>query len=76
MAGPARSLIEGWRRRGLAYALLGRSLALLKERGMTSAQLGVDSENDNQALTLYERHRYEVDRSASEWHKPLELAGE
>ena len=63
---------RAWRRRGPAYALLGRSLALLKERGMTSAQLGVDSENDNQALTLYERHRYEVDRSASEWHKPLE----
>ena len=43
---------------------------------MTSAQLGVDAENDNQALTLYERHRSEVDRSASEWHTPLELAGE
>ena len=39
---------------------------------MTSAQLGVDSENDNDALTLYERHRYRADRSASEWHKPLE----
>ncbi len=60
-----------WRRRGLAYALLGRSLQQLRERGMTSAQLDVDAENDNKALTLYRRHRYEVDRSASEWHKPL-----
>jgi GNAT superfamily N-acetyltransferase len=60
-----------WRRQGLAYALLGRSLQQLKERGMTSAQLDVDAQNDNQALTLYQRHRYEVDRSASEWHKPL-----
>ena len=41
---------------------------------MTSAQLAVDSENENQALTLYQRHHYEVDRSASEWHKPLEAA--
>ncbi len=63
---------RAWRRRGLAYALLGRSLQQLKERGMTSAQLGVDSQNENRALALYERHRYQVDRSASEWHKPLE----
>ena len=65
---------RSWRRRGLAYALLGRSLQQLKERGMTSAQLAVDSENENQALALYQRHHYEVDRSASEWHKPLEAA--
>ena len=62
---------RAWRRRGLAYALLGRSLRQLKARGMTSAQLGVDSQNENRALSLYQRHRYEVDRSASEWHKPL-----
>ena len=54
--------------------LLGRALVRLREAGMTSAQLGVDSQNQNQALTLYERHRYAVDRSASEWHKPLEEA--
>jgi ribosomal protein S18 acetylase RimI-like enzyme len=64
---------RAWRRRGLAYALLGRALALLKERGMTSAQLGVDSQNEHRALSLYERHRFAVDRSASEWHKPLEI---
>jgi ribosomal protein S18 acetylase RimI-like enzyme len=63
---------RAWRRRGLAYALLGRSLEQLRERGMTSAQLFVDSENDDQVLTLYERHRYEVARSFSEWHKLLE----
>jgi GNAT superfamily N-acetyltransferase len=65
---------RGWRRRGLAYALLGRSLAQLRDRGMTSAQLGVDSENENQALTLYERHRFAVDRSSGEWHKPLDAS--
>jgi ribosomal protein S18 acetylase RimI-like enzyme len=61
-----------WRRRGLAFALLGRTLATLGERGMTSAQLDVDSENANQAQGLYERHGFVVDRSASEWHKPLD----
>jgi mycothiol synthase len=63
---------RAWRRRGLAYALLGRALERLRDRGMTSAQLGVDSQNENQALALYQRHRYAVDRSASEWHKPLD----
>jgi len=62
---------RSWRRRGLAYALLGRALQALKERGMTSAQLDVDSENANDALSLYRRHRFEVDRSSSEWHKSL-----
>jgi ribosomal protein S18 acetylase RimI-like enzyme len=60
-----------WRRRGLAGALLGEALVRLRERGMTSAQLEVDSENANQALGLYERHGFAVDRSSSEWHKPL-----
>jgi ribosomal protein S18 acetylase RimI-like enzyme len=60
-----------WRRRGLASALLGRTLVALRERGMTSAQLGVDSENEHAALTLYQRHGFEVVRSSSEWHRPL-----
>jgi GNAT superfamily N-acetyltransferase len=60
-----------WRRRGLARALLGRCLLRLKEQGMTSAQLDVDSANANDALSLYEGHRFAVDRGSSEWHKPL-----
>lgn len=61
-----------WRRRGLARALLGRALVRLHERGMTSAQLDVDSENPNRALGLYERHGFRVDHTSSEWRKPLE----
>jgi ribosomal protein S18 acetylase RimI-like enzyme len=61
-----------WRRRGLASALLGRCLVALRDRGMTSAQLGVDAENPNEALGLYQRHRFAVVRSETEWHRPLE----
>jgi mycothiol synthase len=43
-----------WRPRGLARALIGRSLLLLRERGMTSAALGVDADNSMGALGLYE----------------------
>ena len=42
-----------YRRRGLARALVARSLALLRDHGATSAYLGVDLQNPNQALTLY-----------------------
>jgi GNAT superfamily N-acetyltransferase len=61
-----------WRRRGLASACLGRTLAALRDRGMTSAQLGVDTDNPNDALTLYRRHRFESVHTETEWHKPLE----
>ena len=47
-----------WRRRGLARALIIRSLRLLKEQGMTEAALGVDAENPNKALHLYESCGY------------------
>lgn len=60
-----------WRRQGLARALLGRCLERLRERGMTSAQLAVDTQNPNDALTLYRRHRFEIDQASSEWHKPI-----
>jgi ribosomal protein S18 acetylase RimI-like enzyme len=63
---------RAWRRRGLASALIGRCLTRLRDRGMTSAQLGVDSQNPNQALSLYERHGFRVVTSSSEWHRPLD----
>lgn len=63
---------RAWRRRRLASALMGRALVRLRERGMTSAQLDVDTENANQALTLYERHGFVSDRQATEWHRPFD----
>lgn len=49
-----------WRRRGLAAALVARSLVLLRERGMRSAILGVDAENPTGALGVYERAGFQV----------------
>jgi GNAT superfamily N-acetyltransferase len=46
---------QPWRGRGLASALLARSLALLKAQGMEEAELGVDVENASRAHPLYER---------------------
>jgi mycothiol synthase len=50
-----------WRRRGLARALIARSLVLLRDRGMTSAALGVDADNPSGALGLYEAAGFAVE---------------
>ena len=63
-----------WRRRGLAGALVGRSLAFLRERGMTSAWLGVDADNPTGALGVYERAGFEVHLRSSAYHKPMETS--
>jgi mycothiol synthase len=62
-----------WRGRGLGSALVGRSLALLKERGMTSAWLGVDADNPLGALRLYEKAGFAVDTRAAAYRKPMEV---
>lgn len=49
------SVRRPWRGRGLAGALIARSLAIHRDRGMTVAALGVDAENATGALQLYER---------------------
>jgi mycothiol synthase len=62
-----------WRGRGLASALVGRSLQLLRERGMTSATLGVDADNPNGALRLYENAGFRVDVRSTGYRKPMEV---
>jgi mycothiol synthase len=61
-----------WRRRGLARALIARSLMLHCERGMTSAALGVDAENPSGALGLYEGMGFGVNYRATAWRKAFE----
>ncbi|HEY4228349.1 MAG TPA: GNAT family N-acetyltransferase [Candidatus Limnocylindrales bacterium] len=60
-----------WRRRGVARALIARSLALHRERGMTSASLGVDADNPSGALGLYEGTGFKVDYRSTAWRKPF-----
>jgi ribosomal protein S18 acetylase RimI-like enzyme len=62
-----------WRGRGLAKALLVRSLRVLKEEGMDEAELGVDSENDSGAFGFYERLGYVTERTDIWFRKPLDV---
>ncbi len=61
-----------WRRRGLAHALIARSLKLLKEKGMQEAALGVDSQNLSGALRVYEDMGFRVVRRQSIYRKKIE----
>jgi GNAT superfamily N-acetyltransferase len=60
-----------WRRRGLAKALIARSLVRLRERGMVSAYLSVDGANPNQAMDLYVSLGFAVSTSTIDWRKAL-----
>lgn len=60
-----------WRKRGLANALIARSLQLIKERGMDYGVLGVDADNPTGALGLYERNGFKVLERSTAWRKPL-----
>jgi len=64
-------VLRPWRRQGLAKALIARSLLALKERGMTSACLGVDAENTSGALNLYKSMEYQVVKQSTIYRKPL-----
>lgn len=63
---------RAWRGRGLARALIGRSIHLLAERGMATAALGVDADNPSGALGLYESSGFVVVERAAAWRRPLE----
>ena len=63
------SVRKAWRRRGLARALLTRSLQMFKDMAMDHAALGVDTQNPTGALTLYQSVGFRVDKSQTVYWK-------
>ena len=61
-----------WRRRGLARALIARSFGILKDLGMEEAGLGVDTQNQNGALQLYESLGFRPVKRHSTYHKLMD----
>ncbi len=64
-----------YRRRGLARAMLARSLRTVRDAGATRAALGVDTQNENQALDLYESLGFRVIAEEFEYHGPVDATG-
>ena len=60
-----------WRRRGLARAMIAESLRTLREAGADSAGLGVDAQNDNHALELYESVGFRVAATEYSFERPF-----
>jgi ribosomal protein S18 acetylase RimI-like enzyme len=65
------SVRRPWRRKGLARALLTRSLQMFKDQGFTEACLGVDAENLSGALNLYQSVGFREIRRFTTYRKPL-----
>lgn len=64
-----------WRRRGVARALIVAGLRALRDRGLESAILGVDTENETGALGLYERTGFVVSARFTVWRKEVPPPG-
>lgn len=60
-----------WRRRGIARALIVRSMHKHKARGMTEVALGVDTNNPSGALKLYQSLGYKKEKTSIVFRKPL-----
>ncbi len=65
------SVRRPWRRRGLARALIARSLAVQKAQGMNASTLSVDSENLSGATRIYEECGFQVAKQNTIYRKPL-----
>ena len=62
---------RAWRRRGLAKAVITRSMEMFREMGMTETAHGVDTQNPTGALQLYEGLGYQPRRTHFTFRKPL-----
>jgi mycothiol synthase len=62
---------RGYRRQGIARALLLQGLHQLQAAGMETALLGVDSQNPNQAKSLYESAGFQVKETSLTYQKQL-----
>lgn len=60
-----------WRRRGIARALIVRSMHMHKAKGMTEVALGVDTNNPSGALKLYQSLGYEKYKTGMTYRKEM-----
>ncbi len=58
-------------KQGLARCLLVMSIKMFQKMGMEETALGVDAQNPNHALSLYEGVGYQVNKKYITYRKPL-----
>ncbi len=64
---------RAWRGRGLARALVARSLVLLRDRGMTEGILGADADNETGAIGVYTSNGFVVREKFTAYRRPFEV---
>ncbi len=64
---------RGYRRQGLARALLAKGLKRLQSKGMETATIGVDGQNPNGAVALYKSVGFLEDFRSTVYHKEVTL---
>jgi ribosomal protein S18 acetylase RimI-like enzyme len=62
-----------WRRRGLARALLARSMRMFRDMGYTQTSLGVELNNADGARQLYESMGFQLVSVLTIYYKPVDL---
>lgn len=67
------SVRRPYRRQGLARYLLIQSIEMFRDMGMEETALGVDAQNPNQALSLYEGVGYQVVKKFTTRRKRLDV---
>ncbi len=65
------SVRRPWRRRGLAKSLISQSLLMFRDMGFDHGALGVDTQNPNKALQLYEGLGFRPAKHFITYRKPL-----
>ncbi len=61
----------GWRGKGIAMALLTRSLVRLRSMGAVEVNLDTEAENRSEAWRVYERAGYRIRRTFQFYEKPV-----
>ena len=62
---------RGWRRKGVARALIGRSLRAQKAAGMTESAMAADGDSPSNATRLYESCGFQVVQRDTVYRKPF-----
>jgi mycothiol synthase len=66
-------VLPRWRRRGLAKALLSKSLIMMREMGLEEATLDVETQNTSGEIQLYESMGYVVERNFALYKKRIDV---
>ncbi|MDO9537588.1 MAG: GNAT family N-acetyltransferase [Thermoplasmata archaeon] len=67
------STSKEWRGRGIASALISRSMGEHSSRGIEEVRLTVDSDNSSGALALYKKLGFEISNTYVNYRKPIDI---